>query len=318
LFNLTEPPHRLAVIGAGPIGCEMAQTFQRLGTQVVLLELAPHVLVREDADGAEIVQHALIRDGVELILNAEGIDQVERSEGGKIIHYVCSKEGPRTVEVDEILLAVGRVPNTDGLGLESASVEFTTQGVVVSDTLQTSNPRIYAAGDICSPYKFTHAADFMARIVLNNALFPGPKKKVSDLIIPWATYTDPQIAHVGITEQDAEKNRVEMDTFTVPMHDVDRAILDGETEGFVKVHVLKGSDKILGATIVARHAGEMIGEFVLAMNSRIGLGRIANAIHPYPTQAEAIRRVGDLYNKTRLTPRVSRFFKGWLTWRRGR
>jgi pyruvate/2-oxoglutarate dehydrogenase complex dihydrolipoamide dehydrogenase (E3) component len=158
----------------------------------------------------------------------------------------------------------------------------------------------------------------MARTVLNNALFPGRKKKGSALTIPWCTYTDPQIAHVGITEHGAEKEGVRINTFTMRMDDVDRAILDGETEGFVKVHVGWGSDQILGATIVARHAGDMIGEIVMAMTNGVGLGAVANVIHPYPTQADAIRRTGDLYNRTRLTPRASKLLGGWLSWRRGK
>ena len=197
-------------------------------------------------------------------------------------------------------------------------MEYHKRGVIVDDAYRTSNPRIYGAGDICSPYQFTHAADFMARTVLTNALFPGRTKKGSALTIPWCTYTDPQIAHVGMTEQGAEKDGVSVSTFTVPMDDVDRAILDGETKGFVKIHVKAGTDRILGATIVARRAGDMIGEIVMAMTNDVGLGSLAEVIHPYPTQAEAIRRTGDLYNRSRLTPGVRRLLGGWLNWRRGK
>jgi pyruvate/2-oxoglutarate dehydrogenase complex dihydrolipoamide dehydrogenase (E3) component len=184
------------------------------------------------------------------------------------------------------------------------NVKFDRNGIEVNDFLQTTNPRIYAAGDICSKLKFTHAADFQARIVIQNALFAiGPlgRKKASDLIIPWATYTSPEIAHVGMYPRDARDAGIEVDSFTQHLEHVDRAILEGQTDGFVRVHVKKGTDKIIGATIVAENAGDMISELTLAMKNNIGLGKISSTIHPYPTQAEAIRKVGDQYNKTRLT-----------------
>jgi len=181
--------------------------------------------------------------------------------------------------------------------------------------MQTTNSRIYAAGDICSPYQFTHAADFMARMVIQNALFMG-RKKSSDLIIPWCTYTSPEIAHVGLYEHDAQKQGIEIDTYTQHFSEVDRAILAGEENGLVKVHVKKGSDKILGATIVASNAGDMIAEITLAMTQRLGLSKIGGTIHPYPTQAEAIRKLGDQYSRTRLTPFVKGLFQKWLAWTR--
>ncbi len=177
--------------------------------------------------------------------------------------------------------------------------------------LQTTNPRIFACGDICSRYQFTHVADFMARIVIQNALFKR-RAKASSLIIPWAAYTSPEIAHVGLYEQEARSAGIEVDTFTQELSQVDRAILDGETEGFVRVHVRRGTDQILGATVVAAHAGELIGELSLAMKGRLGLKTIGAAIHPYPTQAEAIRKMGDLYSRTRLTPLVQKLFHTWL------
>ncbi|MDI1313819.1 FAD-dependent oxidoreductase, partial [Prosthecobacter sp.] len=217
--------------------------------------------------------------------------------------------------VDHLLVAVGRAPNVEGLGLETVGVEFDKKGVKVDDRLQTTNPRIYACGDICSPYQFTHAADFMARIVIQNTLFFG-RAKASALTIPWATYTSPEIAHVGLYEKDAKEKGIEVTTFTQELAKVDRAILDGETQGFAKVHVRKGSDQIVGATVVAAHAGDMISEITLAMKGGIGLGTIASVIHPYPTQAEAIRKLGDLYNRTRLTPFVKKLFHKWLAWQR--
>ncbi|MBI5800855.1 MAG: FAD-dependent oxidoreductase, partial [Verrucomicrobia bacterium] len=215
------------------------------------------------------------------------------------------------VLVDQLLVAVGRAPNVEGLGLETVGVEFDKKGVKVNDRLQTTKPRIFACGDICSPYQFTHAAGFMARIVIQNALFKG-RAKASSLIIPWATYTSPEIAHVGLYEQEAKTKGIAVDTFTLEMSKVDRAILDGETEGFVRVHVRKGTDEILGATVVAAHAGDLIGELSLAMKGGLGLKTIGAAIHPYPTQAEAIRKLGDLHGRTRLTPLVSGLFRTWL------
>jgi pyruvate/2-oxoglutarate dehydrogenase complex dihydrolipoamide dehydrogenase (E3) component len=310
VFNLTERPRRLAVIGAGPIGCELAQAFRRLGCDVTLFDVAPQVLVREDADAAAVVSEALEEDGVRLALGAT-IRGVEKSASGKTIRFASG--GPEeSAEFDEILLGVGRAPNVEGLDLEKAGVAYDTKaGVKVDDTLRTSNPRVFAAGDVCMAPKFTHAADFAARIVIQNALFRG-SRKLSALQIPWCTYTDPEIAHVGLYEKEARERGIAVDTYERKMDDVDRAICDGEEDGFVKIHCEKGSDRIVGATIVAAHAGEMIGEVALAMKAGIGLGTIANVIHPYPTQAEAIRQCGDAYNRTRLTPFVKGLFAWWL------
>ena len=317
IFNLTERPARLAVIGAGPIGCEMAQTFRRFGSEVHLIELADQILIKEDPDAAKVVQDQLEKDGATLWLGVEEIVGMEQLDSHKSI-TIKQKDSnsEETIKVDAVLVAVGRKPNVSNIGLDVAGVDFDERkGITVSDRLQTSNARIYAAGDVCSRYQFTHAADFLARNVLKNALFFG-RSKASDLVIPWATYTDPQIAHVGLTKQMATDQGIDIDTYKIEMNDVDRALLDGETEGFVKVHTKKGAGEILGATIVARHSGDMIGELVMAMNHGIGLGEVAQVIHPYPTQAEAIRKVGDLYNKTRLTPRVLNLFKTILKWQR--
>ena len=311
LFSLTELPARLAVIGAGPIGCEMAQTFARFGSKVTLLEAGPHILGREDRDAAERVAAALLRDGVDLRCSVN-IQKVSGDDSEKVVHL----DGDETVSVDDVLVGVGRAPNVEGLGLDRAGVEFDTrQGVKVNDRLQTTNRNIYAAGDVCSAYKFTHTADFAARIVIQNALFFG-RAKASALTMPWCTYTDPEIAHVGMYVQDAERSSIAVDTFTVELSEVDRAILDGAAEGFLKVHVKRGTDKILGATLVASHAGEMISEITLAMVNGIGLGAFGKCIHPYPTQAEVFRKAGDAYNRTRLTPRVKSLFETILRWRR--
>jgi pyruvate/2-oxoglutarate dehydrogenase complex dihydrolipoamide dehydrogenase (E3) component len=220
------------------------------------------------------------------------------------------------VTVDELLAGAGRAPKVESLGLEEAGVAYDTgSGVKVNDFLQTTNPTIYAAGDVCLAHKFTHTADATARIVIQNALFTG-RKKLSALTMPWCTYTDPEIAHLGLYERQAKEKGMEVDTFMRQLSDVDRAITDGEGEGFVKVHVRKRTDKILGATIVARHAGEMISEITLAMVGNIGLKTLATVIHPYPTQAEAIKQVADAYNRTRLTPFVKKVFSRWLEWTR--
>ncbi|MCA9217228.1 MAG: mercuric reductase, partial [Planctomycetales bacterium] len=314
LFSLTELPRRLLVIGGGPIGCEMAQSFARFGSSVVQIEQADHILSREDADAAVIVQRAMERDGVQFVLNAKVVHIAERN-AEKVV-TVEHNESEVQLVGDQILIGIGRTPNVDGFGLDAVGVEFDEKrGIRVNDQLQTTNPRIYAAGDVCSQFKFTHAADFMARLVIQNTLFKG-RGKASSLTIPWATYTSPELARVGLHANDATERGIETDTFTQPMSGVDRAILEGEDDGFVRIHVKKNTDKIVGATIVATNAGDLIGEISLAMTSGIGLKRIANSIHPYPTQAEAIRKVGDLYNRTRLTPLVKKIFHRWLSWTR--
>lgn len=313
LFSLTELPKRLGIIGAGPIGCEMAQSFARFGSGVFLIEAAHGILPREDRDASEIVRAVMEREGVKLLCCGKDLKLAKDPNGVRL--QVESHGKGYDVLVDQLLVAVGRAPNVEGLGLESVGVEFDKKGVKVNDRLQTANPRIYACGDICSPYQFTHAADFMARIVIQNALFKG-RAKASSLIIPWSTYTSPEIAHVGLYEKEAKEKGIEVDTFTQELSKVDRAILDGETDGFVRVHVRKGTDEIVGATVVATHAGELIGELTLAMKAKIGLKTIGATIHPYPTQAEAIRKTGDLYNRTRLTPFVKNLMSRWLAWQR--
>ncbi|WP_442505998.1 mercuric reductase [Novipirellula sp. SH528] len=304
LFSLTELPKRFGIVGSGPIGSEMAQTFARLGSEVFLFERGRHLLPREDSDAAAVVQKHFEHDGVNLFLDAVDM-KLSPADDGVIRVQVTQKGETKEVIVDQLLVAVGRAPNTEGLNLEAVNVTYDSSGVDVNDHLQTTNPRIYAAGDICSKYKFTHAADFQARIVIQNALFavgPFGKKKASDLVIPWATYTSPEVAHVGMYEKEAIQAGIEIDTYVQHFSDVDRAILEGQDDGFVKVFTKKGTDNIVGATIVAENAGDMISEITLAMTAGIGLGKIGAAIHPYPTQAEAIRKLGDQFSRTRLTP----------------
>lgn len=314
VFSLTELPKRLLVIGAGPIGVEMAQAFARFGSQVTLFEVMHGLLTREDQDAAEIVRKSLERDKVDFLCCVD-IERVERSGAVSTVRFK-SKHGPSgAMEFDAILVGVGRAPNIEGLDLDSVGVAYDKSGIKVDDHLRTTNPRIYAAGDICLAPKFTHTADFSARIVIQNALFMG-RKRFSALTIPWCTYTDPEIAHVGLYEREAREKGFKTRTFVQKLEEVDRAILDGETEGFVKILVKDGTDEILGATIVASHAGDLISEISVAMNNGVGLAGIGATIHPYPTQAEAVRKIGDAYNRTRLTSFVKSALETWLSWGR--
>jgi len=305
IFNLTELPGRLVVLGGGPIGCELAQTFARFGSEVTVLDMEAHVLVREDADAAEVVQKALQRDGVQLEL---GVKVLEGRRGALVIEAHGQR---KEILADEILVAAGRAPNIENLGLEAAGVKYNKRGVEVDDNLRTSNKNVFACGDVASSLQFTHLADAQARIVIQNALFFG-RLKASALTIPWCTYTSPEIAHVGLYEKDAKERGIAVDTLTVPLSSVDRAILDGADEGFLRVHLEKGKDRILGATLVAEHAGDMIGELCLAITHNIGLGRIASVIHPYPTQGEVIKKAADQWRRTRLTPGVKKLFERWF------
>jgi pyruvate/2-oxoglutarate dehydrogenase complex dihydrolipoamide dehydrogenase (E3) component len=319
IFSLTELPARLAVIGAGPIGCEMAQSFARFGSRVQLFERMGHILPREDADAAEIVQAQMKKDGVEFLFNST-VTRVERRGAEKVIHYDLQGMTNELV-VDDILVGIGRAPNVDGLGLELVGVEYDQRtGVKVNAGLQTTNPVIYAAGDICFPLKFTHTADAMAQIVIQNALFPHPfglgRASTESLIIPWATFTEPEIAHVGLYEKDAKDKGIEVETYTFALDEVDRAILDGEDDGFARIHIQKGTDKIVGATIVAAHAGEMINEFSVLMKAGLGAKIIAGTIHPYPTQAEVNKKVVNLWRKAHFTSQTKNLLMKLFAWMR--
>ena len=315
VFSLTELPARLAVLGAGPLGCELAQTFARLGSEVTLLDKTERILPREDPEISEILAQSFEADGIKVLLGAN-VCRAGKTDTGKVLFFTDKQGQQRQVVVDEILVGAGRVPNVDSLGLDEAGVSYDSRhGVEVNDCLRTANRRIYAAGDVCLKYKFTHTADATARIVLQNALF-WSRKKVSALTVPWCTFTDPEIAHVGLNETDARRQGIKIDVYLRHLKDVDRAIADGETAGLVKIITKARTDVIIGATIVASHAGEMISELTLAMVAKVGLGRIANIIHPYPTQAEAIRQLGDQYNRTKLTPFIRKLFERILAFRR--
>jgi pyruvate/2-oxoglutarate dehydrogenase complex dihydrolipoamide dehydrogenase (E3) component len=309
VFSLTELPRRLLVIGAGPIGCELAQAFARLGAAVSIFGRPPQVLPREDADAAAIVRRSLESDGVRVELGVK-LEGVDGSAGDLRVRYTRCGDGPGgAVAGDAILVAAGRAPNIEGLRLEAAGVTATKEGVSVNDRLQTSNRRVYASGDVSSAYKFTHAADATSRIVIQNALFYG-RRKASALVIPWVTYTDPEVAHVGVSEVDVSKSGNRLHSITIQLSDVDRAVVDDETDGFVRVHHEKG--RLRGCTIVAPHAGEMIGEVTYAMTHGGSLSALSSTVNPYPTQSEALRKAGDVYRRQSLTPGVRKWFERYF------
>jgi pyruvate/2-oxoglutarate dehydrogenase complex dihydrolipoamide dehydrogenase (E3) component len=311
VFDLTERPERLLVIGGGPIGCELSQAFARLGSRVTVVEMASQFLVREDPDAAALLLASMQEDGIDVRLGSE----VVRIEGGRQA-IVKRDDREEAIPFDRVLVAIGRSPNVDGLGLEHVGVDFDDRrGVHVDDHLRTTHKKIFAAGDVCMAHKFTHAADFAARTVIQNALFFG-RKRLSALNMPWCTYTDPEIAHVGLYERDAVDRGIAVDTYTQSFSEVDRAITEGREEGFVRVHVKKGKDEIVGATIVGPGAGDLISEISVAMAGGLGLGGLANVIHPYPTRADAIRAVAAQQVRTRLTPGVKRLFEWFLARRR--
>lgn len=313
VFSLVARPNRLAIVGGGPIGCELAQAFGRLGCAVTLLQRGDRILPKDDPHAAEILQQVLTAEGVNLVLNCD-VQQAIATSAGKMISYQIANR-IETITVDEILVAVGRTPNIDSLKLDKVGVAVTDQGIQVNDYLQTTNRQIYAAGDVCMAWQFTHAADAAARIVIKNTLFAPfgiGKSKLSSLVMPWVTYTDPEIAHVGLSAPAAMQQGIEVETIEIALSSVDRAITDAEAQGFVKIIHRRGKDEILGATIVASHAGEMISEVTTAIVNQIGLSKLSNVIHPYPTQADAIKKAADAYRRTLLTPLTSKIL-GLLT-----
>jgi pyruvate/2-oxoglutarate dehydrogenase complex dihydrolipoamide dehydrogenase (E3) component len=310
--DLQSKPESMIVLGGGPIGCELGQAFSRLGVRVTILQSGAQILPPEDVDVAKFMQHRLEAEGIEIRLNAQS-KRIEKRDGKIAIQAVDGSNQLTTFVSDVLLVAAGRMPNLRALNLEAAGVRYNERGVEVNDYMQTSQPHIYSAGDVANRLKFTHMADFTARAVVRNILMPFQflRQKVSGAVIPWCTYTDPEVAHAGLGEKEAKKNGVAYDLIRVDLSDVDRAVLEDEDAGFAKILAAKGSDKILGATIVGPHAGDLLHEFVLAMNANIGLGKIASTIHAYPTLAELARKAGDKYNKTRLTPRAKKIFS-WM------
>src|SRR5437899_1440530 len=314
--ELKAKPESMIVLGGGPIGCELAQTFCRLGTQVTIIQRGDQLLPKEDRDVAEFLERRLINEGVRIIKNVDA-RSVATTDAGKIaLEFLDRQPGrlaERTFFADALLIAIGRNPNLQSLDLKSAGVDVNERGVRVTDYLQTSQRHIYAVGDVIGPFLFTHMADAQARVVVRNIVAPFQflRQKMDYSVVPWCTYVDPEVAHVGLCEKEARQENVDYDLFVIPLGDVDRAVVESEEAGFAKILTAKGSDKILGATIVAPHAGDLLHEFVLAMKAGVGLGTIASTIHAYPTFAELARKAGDKYNKTRLTPRAKRIFT-WL------
>jgi len=305
VFSLTEPPEHLLLVGGGPIGCELAQAFARLGSRVTLLDAGDRLLAHDDPDAARVVEEALAHDGVAVHHRARV--QSARADGAARV-LTCEIDG-RTEEVagDLILVATGRTPTVAGMGLERAGVACGEHGIEVDDRLRTTNRRVFAVGDCASKYQFTHAAGTQAVLAVPNALFFGlGGGKASDLVMPWCTYTSPEVAHVGMTAAGVHEAGDRVETITVPLGEVDRAVLDGDTAGFFRVHLARGSDRILGATLVAEDAGNMISEVTVAMTNGLGLEKIGRAIHPYPTTAEAIRKAADAYRRGKLTPGAKR------------
>jgi pyruvate/2-oxoglutarate dehydrogenase complex dihydrolipoamide dehydrogenase (E3) component len=311
--ELKGKPESMIVLGGGPIGCELAQTFRRFGVEVTILQRGDQLLPREDRDVAEFLERRLINEGVRVIKNADA-RSVATNDAGKVALEFLDRQparlAERTLFADALLVAIGRTPNFPSLDLKSIGVDVNESGVRVNDYLQTSQRHIYAAGDVTGPFLFTHMADAQARVVVRNILVPFQflRQKMDYSVVPWCTYTDPEAAHVGLGEKEAKQKNVDCDLFVVPLEDLDRAVVESEDVGFVKVLTAKGSDKILGATMVGPHAGDLLHEFVLAMKTGIGLGTIASTIHAYPTFAELARKAGDKYNKTRLTPRAKKVF----------
>jgi pyruvate/2-oxoglutarate dehydrogenase complex dihydrolipoamide dehydrogenase (E3) component len=310
VFNLDEGPRRLLVLGGGPLGCELAQAYCRLGSQVHIVQDDPMFLGNEERDAAQILSEALARDGIDIHLNSQAVE-VHADAKGKIVHLL-SDDYKFTLTVDEILVGIGSTPNVTDMNLEDAGVRYDKDaGIMTNDYLQTSNPRIYAAGDVCSEKKFPHIEVAASEIVVRNAFFWG-RERMSMSAVPFCTYTDPEIAHVGLYVTEARAKDIPVKTFTVMMSDVDRAITDSEDEGFVKIHVKEGTDQIIGATVAASHAGELISEISLAMNAKIGLRALARVNYPYPTQAQAIKLAANAYLDTLRNPKRSWLRKQWL------
>jgi pyruvate/2-oxoglutarate dehydrogenase complex dihydrolipoamide dehydrogenase (E3) component len=293
----------------------MAQTFARFGSDVTVFDQGSQILPRDDADAARIVRSQLEAEGVRLELGVK-IERVGQTGDDVRVYYVRNGTNTMTagnVAADALLVAAGRAPNIEDLDCHAAGIATDTHGVVVNDRLQTTNRRVFASGDVCSKFKFTHAADAMSRIVIQNALFFG-RRKASALVIPWVTYTDPELGQVGITDADVASSGGRYETITVQLSDIDRAVVDDDTAGFVRVHHERG--RVRGCTIVAPHAGEMIGEAVYVITHGGTLSDLSATIHPYPTVAEALRKAGDAYRRQALTPFVRRLLTYYFAWTR--
>lgn len=311
VFSIEQLPPRLLVLGGGPLGCELAQAFSRLGSQVTVMERNPRLLGRDEAEAAALVERQLAQEGVKVVCDAQ-IEGIQTS-GSDVVAVVRRGDGVDRFSGDAVLVSLGRVPNLEGMQLERAGVAATPAGVTVNDRLQTTNPDIFAAGDICSSWKFTHSAEAMARLAMQNALF-GRRLRASKLVIPWCTYTDPEIAHVGLDAQEAEA--IGARVFTLPLGESDRAIIDGCPEGFARLYLARRGNCVLGATFVGAHAGEVIAELALAVTRRLPVSALSNVIHPYPTLADAWKRAAERQLRSKLNPRLCRWLVRYFAWRR--
>jgi pyruvate/2-oxoglutarate dehydrogenase complex dihydrolipoamide dehydrogenase (E3) component len=308
VFELRARPASLAIIGAGPIGCELSQAFARLGTEVHLIELAKRVLPTELDDASRIIAAALEREGVILHLGAS-VTGVERHS-----HRVTIATEAGAVAATEVLVAAGRTPNTSELNLAAANVDTDEAGLIVVDArLRTRNPRIFAAGDVCSAQQFTHNADAQARVVIQNTLF-APTASTKHLRVPHCTYTRPEVAQVGPHRDELDRQRTPYEVFRLGYEELDRGKTQDDSEGFVEILTKAGGDEILGATIVGRDAGEQLAAVCIAMQRGIGLGQFSKTVLPYPTRSESLRRLADTYNRSRLTPAVKRLMEQWFRW----
>ena len=319
VWDLREKPKRMVVMGGGPIGCELSQSFARLGVEVTQIEMLPRIMVREDEEVSAWVERSFARDGVRVLTGCK-VTEVEQIARDKVV--VCEKEGRRiTVHCDQILVAVGRAANTSGLGLEELGIELAPQGTIkVDDYLRTpAYKHIMACGDVTGPYQFTHTAAHQAWYAAVNGLFGTFKKfKVDYSVIPWATFTDPEVARVGLNEQDAKEQGIPYEMTGYTFNELDRSIADEETDGFVKVLTKPGKDVILGVTIVGHHAGDLIAEFVLAMRHGLGLNKVLGTIHIYPTLNEANKYVAGEWKRNHAPEKLLNWAEKFHTWRRGK
>ena len=317
VWNLRERPRRLVVLGGGPIGCELAQSFQRLGSEVFLIQRGAQLLPREDAEVAEMVETRFREEGMH-VLTGHAAQRFEISNGQHVL--ICEhKDTEVRIEFDQLLLALGRKANVQGFGLEDLNVKIAPQGTVEADEfLRTNYPNIYVCGDVTGPYQFTHTAAHQAWYVAVNALFsPFKSFRVDYSVIPWATFTDPEVARVGLNELEAKEKNIAYEVSTYGIDDLDRAIADSEAHGLVKVLTIPGKDKILGVTIVGNHAGDLIAEFVMAMKHGLGLNKILGTIHIYPTMAESNKYVAGVWKRQHKPEALLRWVERFHNWRRG-
>jgi len=316
LWELDEQPERLLVLGGGPIGCELAQTFARLGSQVTQVQRQPRLMVREDPEACQLVKQSLEDSGVQVLTGHNAI-RFSNEAGEKYLHVEHEGE-EKALPFDAVLVAVGRQANTDHLGLENLALPTDPDGTIqTNELLQSRYPNIYACGDVAGPYQFTHTAAHQAWYAAVNALFGFLKSfKVDYRVIPWCTFTSPEVARVGVNEQEADEQRIDYEVTRYGIDDLDRAIADSADEGYVKVITAKGSDRILGVTIVGQHAGELIAEYVLAMKHGLGLNKILGTIHIYPTMAEANKFAAGEWKKARKPEGVLRWVERLHNWRR--